>query len=113
LYVLNITIWASLLQGTILAIARFNEPVYSFVLLQEVYSWFGLIYDDGIEDENDIKKNPAFTLMYKQLSIDLIYTILHAITEHTVGMTKKASWTDYKNYDFTNQNNFTIDSMVI
>ena len=92
---------------------RTNEPVYKTIMWEEFYSWFGLIYDDGYDDPNDIRKNPAYTLMYKQLSIDLIYTILHSITEHTVGMVKGKTWKEYKGYDFTNSNNFLIESMVV
>lgn len=56
------TLYMSLLQGLLLAYARTNEPVYSFILRKEMYSWFGLRYDEHIA-EGSIRKNLAVRLM--------------------------------------------------
>lgn len=56
--------------------------------------------------------------MNAQLSVDLVYAILHTITENTVGIPKREdgtrlNWLVYQKYDFTNKNDFLIESMVI
>lgn len=50
-----------------------------------------------------------YVLMNQQLSTDLVYAILKTITERTDGEVKKK----YKPYDFSNQNRFLIESMVV
>ena len=94
-----------------MAYARTNEPVYSFILRKEIYSWFGLRYDEA-SAEGSIRKNLAVRLMNAQLSVELVYTILHTITQHTKGK-KKPSFKDYQDYDFTNKNEFMITNMKI
>jgi hypothetical protein len=48
----------------------------------------------------------------------MVYTILHSITEHTVGRIKGEDWKCYQMYDFMNGKNMTrneilIESMVV
>jgi len=52
-------------------------------------SWFG---EPHREDQDKKRKSTAFELMTAQLSVDLIYTILYSITEHTVGIKKSAEF---------------------
>ena len=42
-------------------------------------------YEDKAENLDNLKKSSAVDLMNAQLSVDLIYTILKSITDHTVG----------------------------
>jgi hypothetical protein len=60
-----------------------------------------------------MKKNSSFGLMNEQLSIDLLYTILIVITEHTVGIKKREHWYEYQAFDFTNKCQFVIESMLV
>ena len=103
-----------------MAIVRLNEPFYRHLLYKEFASWFGQFDpdDDDLvsskkkkknkkskeDDANSIKKNTAAQLMSARLSIDLLYTILYGITEHTVGHPKNIDWKNYQAYDFTNLN---------
>lgn len=115
--VLGYTIMFALLQGIILAVVRTNEPIYKHLIFEEIKSWFGeLINEEDIK--NDLKKNSASALMNKQLSQDMIYTILHGITEHTVGRVMDKDWKKYQMYDFMSgksmtKNEVLIESMVV
>ena len=56
--------------------------------------------------------------MNSQLSVDIIYTILFSITEHTVGRPKSKDWRKYEMYDFMNGDHLTgnqnlIESMIV
>lgn len=82
------------------------------MLEREFKSWFGELHDVTTE-ANDIRKNLAIKLMSAQLSVELVYTILYTITEHTVGRSKSDDWKIYQNYDFINKNEFLIESMVV
>ena len=43
----------------------------------------------------------------------MIYTILYAITEYTVGEVKSEKFEAYKNYDFVSYNQILIDYMIV
>jgi len=114
LAVLGYSIFISLWSGIILACVRLNEPFYRFLVRKEVRSWFGLLIPERVEKNlEDIQKNPAFMLLSAQLSIELIYSILVGITEHTVGQVKSKDWKQYQSYDFSNKNKILIESMIV
>ena len=48
-------------------------------------------YEDKAENLDNLKKSSAVDLMNAQLSVDLIYTILKSITDHTVGQPKHSA----------------------
>jgi hypothetical protein len=108
----EISLLITLLQGFAMAIVRTNEPIYSFLLTREWKSWFGELYDEDTES-NDLRKNLAVQLMNAQLSIELVYTILYTITEHTSGMQKSKDYKIYKPYDFEGKHQFLIESMTV
>ena len=81
-----------MLQGLILSLVHLNDEAYQFVLYREFKSWFG---EPHREDQDKRRKSTAFELMTAQLSVDLIYTILYSITEHTVGIKKSAEFKSY------------------
>lgn len=56
-----------------------------------------------------MKGKSISSLMNQQLSTDLIYAILTMITERTDGEVKKK----YKKYDFSNNNEFLIEQMIV
>lgn len=117
LVVFRVSILISLLQGLAIAVVRVKEPVYFFILKREMWSWFGALVESPA-DSNDIRVNSVNSLMNAQLSVDLVYAILHTITENTVGIPKREdgtrlNWLVYQKYDFTNKNDFLIESMVI
>ena len=79
----------------ILALVRIQEPVYEFLLKREICSWFGVPLLRSKTDSR-IKSASSFELMSSQLSIDLVYAILHSICENTVGVKKGTdSWLSY------------------
>jgi hypothetical protein len=51
--------------------------------------------------------------MSQQLSIELIFTILNSITNHTKGIMKTETWDLYQDYDFNNKNTFAVEYLVI
>lgn len=52
--------------------------------------------------------------MNSQLSIELIYTILFAVTEHTVGALRiQTDWKVYSNHHFLNRNEIVIECLAI
>ena len=51
--------------------------------------------------------------MNKQLSQDMIYTILHGITEHTVGRVMDKNWKNYQTYDFLSGKNMTKNETLM
>lgn len=51
--------------------------------------------------------------MNQQLSIELIFTILDTITNHTKGIKKTEDWDRYQHYDFDNKNTFHNEYLVI
>jgi len=93
---IEIAVLISLFSGIILAIARLYEPFYRYLVWKEIKSWFGsLVSEKQKKNLGDIQKNPAMVLLSAQLSIELVYSILVAITEHTVGETKSSDWKKY------------------
>lgn len=86
-----VTLFVLLVQGLALALVRTSEPFYSHMLNREFRSWFGSLHKLEL-DKNDIRKNLAVELMNSQLSIELIFTILHSVTEHTKGSPKSQEW---------------------
>ena len=80
--------------------------------MREIYSWFGypLTRDQGGGKET---QSSSFELMSAQLSIDLVYTILHSICKNTVGILKSKNWLEYQDYDFTNKNTVVMDHMIV
>jgi hypothetical protein len=107
----------SLTQGVILAIVRTNEPFYRRLIIEEIKSWFGELLNEK-DIKNDLQKNVASSLMNSQLCVDMVYTILFSITEHTVGRIKNKDWKNYQMYDFMNGKNMTkneilIESMIV
>ena len=51
--------------------------------------------------------------MNKQLSQDMIYTILHGITEHTVGRLMDKNWKNYQIYDFLSGKQMTKNETLM
>jgi len=103
----------TLLQGLLLAIVRTNEPFYQYLVEKEIYSWFGQLYFESNENQTNMRKNLAVQLMNQQLSVELVYSILFTVTEHTVGIPKSIDWKIYQPYDFINKNEFLIESMTV
>lgn len=100
----------SLFQGIVLGVVRArNEPFFYHIIMQEMYSWFGEVH---IED-TDVVTQSTFTMMAAQLSIDLVYTILHSICENTVGVKKSSKWLQYMPYDFLNKHETQMDKMIV
>ena len=87
-FVFNVSMLISLFQGLAIAIVRMKEPIYYFIINREMWSWFGYLVHTPA-DTNDIRVNSVNTLMNAQLSVDLVYAILHTITENTVGIPKR------------------------
>lgn len=86
-------------------------------MIKEIKSWFGELLDEK-DIKNDLQKNVSSSLMNSQLSVDMIYTILHSITEHTIGRVKNKDWRNYQMYDFMNgkqmtRNEIFIESMIV
>jgi hypothetical protein len=53
-------------------------------------------------------------MMQSQLTTELLYSILVAITKYGVGtVIEGKSHKDFREIDFTNTSNFKIDSMVV
>ena len=52
-------------------------------------------------------------MMAAQLSVDLVYTILHSICEKTVGIKKSSEWLQYMPYDFQNKHETVMGHMVV
>lgn len=112
LQVLEVNIAIQLFQGFILGLVRTNEPLFNQLIMKELHSWFGELMPDH-ETHKELKKLTSFGLMNEQLSIDLLYTILIVITEHSVGIKKRTHWYEYLSFDFTNKNTFVIESMIV
>ena len=89
--VLHIALTISLIQGVVLAyFSTKGEPLYKYLMLNEFMSYLGEIYneEDAISDQKTQNKVTQYEMMSKQLSIDLIYTILYSITECSIGQNK-------------------------
>jgi len=71
---------------------RASEPIYKLMIWKELYSWFGILTKMG--DQDKIKIAASFGHMNEQMSIDLIYTILHSITKFTIGTVKTVTVKD-------------------
>lgn len=82
----TICVGLTLLQGIVLAYARLKEVIYRNFLYREFMSWFGILPSKDSFDP--LLERPAIAILHQQLSIEMIYTILYAITEHTVGEVK-------------------------
>lgn len=108
----QITLLLTLLQGLLLAFVRTKEPIYRFMMKREIISWFGELYNVETT-RNDIRKNLAVQLLSSQLSIELVYTILFVVTEHTLDAPKTNDVEVFRKYDFSNKNEFPIDSLYI
>lgn len=102
----------SLVQGIFLSWIRVAEPVYWFLIKREFYSWFGEPLPNA-EDKSELIKRSSFELMSSQLSVDLVYTILHSITQNTVGILKSEDWLMYQSYDFLTKKVNKMDHMVV
>jgi hypothetical protein len=101
----------TLMQGIVLAYARLKEVIYRNFLYLEFISWFGIL--PPANDGNMLLERPAIAILHQQLSVEMIYTILYAITEYTVGEVKSEKFEAYKNYDFVSFNQILIDYMIV
>lgn len=111
--ILNVVaIFMTLVQGIVLAHARLKEVIYRNYLYIEFISWFGILPPET-NGENALLERPAIAILHQQLSIEMIYTILYAITEYTVGEIKSDKYQSYKNFDFVSFNQVLIDYMIV
>ena len=87
---LVITTTSQLFAGLVLGYQRTKyEPLFNELALKEIYSYWGIIYKKSSKDQTKLKN----VEMQTELSIDLLNTILKAITDYNIGNVK-TEWVD-------------------
>lgn len=123
LWLLQCIIYVQLCQGIILGVMRASELTYWFQIKMEYRAWFGMLTTMG--EDQMVSMAASFGHMNEQMSVDLIYAILHSITKYTIGTVKTEVEADesgsrpltdfklmYHQYDFTNKNVTVIDYIL-
>ena len=97
-------------QGIFLLFLRLSERMVRFYTLREFKAWFGIPHKKTKAQNLDSN----YQMIQSQLTTELLYSILVAITKYGVGtVIEGKSHKDFREIDFTNTSNFKIDSMVV
>jgi len=65
------------ITGTVMAIIRFFDPFYRFLVIKSIYELFGEIVE---EPKDNIAAEVLSTFLSSSLNIELVYIILAGIT---------------------------------
>lgn len=99
--------------------------MFKSLIYIEFRAWFGLVTSSKIDKDAKAQMAASFGQMNQEISIDMMYSILYSIINHTVGDPKTRFRrkedecylsdfkTAYKDYDFKNKNTTNMDYIMM
>lgn len=114
-WMMNISIYSSMMTGFIMSIIRAREPYFKFLIKKEICSWFGILMDENDEkNSKDYMNDSLATFLTSSLNVELVHVILEAITKHSEGIIDPTmNYLRYKPEQFKQKNQFIIDTIMI
>jgi len=67
--------------GILLTLARFYEPLFRFLIIKDIYEFWGEVYKDKSKEQEEQVNNDALSsFLNSSLNVELVFIILKSIT---------------------------------
>ena len=99
--------------GIVMSFVRIQEPIFMRCVKTYWHQFFGDIYheESGAKGKMD---STLLNFLMSSYNIELVHIILTTVSKNTVGTPKSINdYKVYQDYDHTNMNKFTLDSIEI